>query len=696
MATCYADAKVLLVGAGGIGCEVLKNIVLSGVRDISIVDMDSIDVTNLNRQFLFCKEDVGKSKAKVAAQAIRYYLRPGTPKDLKVRSFVQKVQDLQLAFISEHDFVINALDNLEARRYVNGVCVKLGLPLFEAGSTGDRGQSYALWSRAGTECFDCREQPKVTVFPVCTIRLSPEKPEHCIAWARFLFESLFESEEQDDNALKDVGERLARAGDGTELSDVEFAVAAAQFLFCEQIEDLVEMKHPGTKTQVETTNSTGSSPKEVSPSRDAPDTTIHNHSAGEAPTGEALSSNLVPKPLVWLKSYLDKKKKEYETGLTLVDSSSLEARENKPESYYADMFIQGLINCRREFRNLSVKFDKDLENAMAFVCGASNLRMLNFHIPLESYYSCKTIAGNIQPAIASTNAIVAGIQVVNSMRLYPLLSKKKAGSLTVEDSALYASVDAAATAKNDAAHVCADDISLDDVRKAGVKFVWSRAQVLRNSYLLLSEQLDPAKRDCLVCQSVTSSVMLQSYCEWSVSRFISEVLIPHFNTGDDVTLQTSAGVIYDLDMAEDDPKLVTKSLEQLLPADNAILNVSDIKTGCFDIMMREDRNSPDPLQVHVVASTNFKSTREWLEPPTLPAKQSQDANGDKDAGTATPDDDDDGDGDNDDNSSDVIMLDAASPSDPSDAHPHDSTRQKRPRDSDAEGEPGAKRGPSVG
>jgi len=92
--------------------------------------------------------------------------------------------------IKNFNIIINALDNIEARRHVNRLCLSANVPLIEAGSTGMSGQCTSIFPKV-TQCFECLPKPVQKQYPVCTIRSTPDKPVHTIIWAKFLWDSLF-------------------------------------------------------------------------------------------------------------------------------------------------------------------------------------------------------------------------------------------------------------------------------------------------------------------------------------------------------------------------------------------------------------------------------------------------------------------------------------------------------------------------
>ncbi|KAK2161656.1 hypothetical protein LSH36_112g03071 [Paralvinella palmiformis] len=197
---CINSCKLLVVGAGGIGCELLKNLVLTGFEDIDLIDLDTIDVSNLNRQFLFRKEHVGKSKAQVAKQSVLQY----NP-DAKIQAYHDSIMGAKYGvdFFKRFNLVLNALDNRAARNHVNRMCLAADRPLIESGSAGYLGQVTVI-KKGLTECYECQPKPPQKTFPGCTIRNTPSEPIHCIVWAKHLFNQLFGEDDPDQDVSPDT------------------------------------------------------------------------------------------------------------------------------------------------------------------------------------------------------------------------------------------------------------------------------------------------------------------------------------------------------------------------------------------------------------------------------------------------------------------------------------------------------------
>ncbi len=187
--------KLLVVGAGGLGCELLKDLSLLGFRNLHCIDMDTIDISNLNRQFLFRSDDVGKPKANVAADFVNARV-PGCC----VVPYFNKIQDFGPEFYHQFHMIICGLDSIVARRWINGMVLSLLkydeagqldqssiVPLIDGGTEGFKGNARVILPGI-TACIDCTLDlypPQVT-YPLCTIASKPRLPEHCIEYVKVL------------------------------------------------------------------------------------------------------------------------------------------------------------------------------------------------------------------------------------------------------------------------------------------------------------------------------------------------------------------------------------------------------------------------------------------------------------------------------------------------------------------------------
>lgn len=200
-----------MVGAGAIGCELLKNYAMLGVGtgkaiedaanpqnnkkagSIVLTDPDIIETSNLNRQFLFREKHLRKPKAQTAAAAAIYM-----NKSLKgnIIARLDKVCEATAHIFTDKFFedttvVTNALDNVQARRYIDVRCVTAKTPLLESGTLGAKGHVQVILPYK-TESYGSMQDPEDSnEIPHCTLKMFPEETLHCVEWARDKFGKMF-------------------------------------------------------------------------------------------------------------------------------------------------------------------------------------------------------------------------------------------------------------------------------------------------------------------------------------------------------------------------------------------------------------------------------------------------------------------------------------------------------------------------
>nr|XP_050852792.1 SUMO-activating enzyme subunit 2 isoform X2 [Vespula vulgaris] len=392
-------SKVLVVGAGGIGCEILKNLVMTGFSDIEIIDLDTIDVSNLNRQFLFQKKHVGKSKAEVAKETALTF-NPNA----KIIHYHDSItsSEFGLSFFKKFSLVMNALDNRAARNHVNRMCLAADVPLIESGTAGYEGQ-VELIKKGLSQCYECTPKAAQKTFPGCTIRNTPSEPIHCIVWAKHLFNQLFGEEDPDQDVSPDT-------------ADPEATDTAAQ------VSLETESSSKGNVDRVSTRSWAQSCDYD---SKKLFTKFFHDDIKYLLSMENLWKKRRPPIPLDWsnLPDGVPGSSKE-------ISEPGLKDQQRWSIAKCGTIFAEAINNLSKSLKsnqettpNNHLIWDKDDQHAMDFVAACANIRAYIFGIPQKTRFDIKSMAGNIIPAIATTNAIIAGLVVLHAF--YILENKLK-------------------------------------------------------------------------------------------------------------------------------------------------------------------------------------------------------------------------------------------------------------------------------
>lgn len=440
------DSTIFIVGSGAIGCEHLKNFgmmgVGSGTGKIIITDMDTIEMSNLNRQFLFRNTDIGKYKSECAKNAITEMI-PG----IKIIAQQNKVGHETLSlynqkFFSQLSCVLTALDNIDARKFVDNLCLIHEKCLIDSGTLGTKGNIQIVVPHL-TETYGQSRDPPEEEFPVCTIKNFPYLIEHCIQWSRDLFEGLFVKAPQNFMRYKLNSDKIKQFTqvEQQELSeivkDVNFVKDNMACHIKECITFSYNLWHEYFRDQIY--NLVIKFPENAVTSDNLPFwmgtkkfpiygefiQTEYNMLFLESVTNLwsevcGINEKVTNKQLLnFLKKVKNPKLITNASDVAIDEKQQKEIEEKAKGKPIEELFnMLPNLNEIKDIEPKILEFEKDNDTNfhVDFVTSASNLRATNYGIQHADKFKTKGIAGKIIPAIITTTSVVSGIVVTEFVK----------------------------------------------------------------------------------------------------------------------------------------------------------------------------------------------------------------------------------------------------------------------------------------
>ncbi|KYQ91301.1 ubiquitin activating enzyme E1 [Tieghemostelium lacteum] len=450
------DSKIFMIGSGAIGCEMLKNYALLGVGSgqqgmVTITDNDLIEKSNLNRQFLFRNSDINSAKSQSAAKAVRVMNSSIhiDPKEIKVDQHSETTFNSN--FYNAQDVIVSALDNVEARLYVDSKCVQNAKPLLESGTLGTKGHVQVILPHL-TESYSSQKDPDEKQTPFCTLKSFPTNIDHCIQWSRDKFEKLFSINplelnkfledqeylkklETSDNSNKiSISKSISKMMDSYPKSFKDcVTIARVKFekLFNFAIKELLKAYPLDLKTKEGTLF--WSSPKRP-PTALVYDSTDASHLDFIQEYSKLLA---IIFNISEISTITRDQIREYSQSVKVPEFKSKnktiisDEKAQKPvETFSMEQFKELLDKLSKQvtqFHLENVKTqplqiqqfekDDDSNHHIDFIASIANLRAKIYSIQQVDRFKVKLVAGKIIPAIATTTSVVSGLVALELVKI---------------------------------------------------------------------------------------------------------------------------------------------------------------------------------------------------------------------------------------------------------------------------------------
>ena len=430
--------NIFMIGAGALGCEFLKNFALMGIavdnekkNNIIVTDNDNIVISNLNRQFLFKNNDIGKNKAFCACREAKKI-----NKDINLINQNTLVCDdsrdiYDDIFWEKQNLIISAVDNITARKYIDNLCTFYNKMFIDSGTEGTKANS-DIYYPDKTICLNDINFNTKEKIPMCTLKNFPTEIEHCIEYGKIIFTELFnlnikeiKMTEEDENKFYNI---LSETINNDDLCIKLEMLKYIYHIIDKQTPDLIisfeififklyfeyNINKVLKEQQEAFLNPYNKKPSPIKIDLEDEDNCLFFKSFYYILCNVLnFESNITYNEIKLLVNQID----------ININFDKLEREEliNKFKNEIINKINNNINNIKEKIKLIKpIIFEKDDDNnnQINFILSFSNLRANNYNIQKCDFLKAKEVAGNIIPAIASTTAAITGLCC---LQIYTLL-----------------------------------------------------------------------------------------------------------------------------------------------------------------------------------------------------------------------------------------------------------------------------------